>query len=171
MSGRLVARVVAASAVAALCASPARAQERAPAWHKPPPLLALAANDLSFGTVLPGIPSSVSVRDPHHAGVFEVHGPAGASVRIEFILPAALTSERGALLPIAFGAGDGFADFSRGHQKKRGLVFDPHAPLIGALGPNGRLFVSLGGTVLPARVQPAGRYRATISMTVYSLGS
>ena len=61
------------------------------------------------------------------------------------------------------------SDFSRG-RPPRGLVFDPHAPVIGALGPNGDLYLRLGGTVMPARTQPGGDYRGTIFMTVYDLG-
>ena len=54
------------------------------------PLTALALNDLTFGTVLPGIPSSVAANDAAHAGLFEIQGPAGASVRVDFVLPSAL---------------------------------------------------------------------------------
>jgi len=136
---------------------------------EPEPLRALALNDLSFGTVLPGVPSSVPVHD-HHAGLFEIDGAVDASVRVEFVLPVALTADGGALLPITFGPTDGFADFSRGHPP-RGLVFDPHAPVIGTLGPNGRLFLRMGGTVIPGRPQTSGAYRATIFMTVFDLGS
>jgi len=158
-------------AASALIASPLAAQvRRAAAVKIPTPLLALALSDLEFNTVLPGIPLSVPVFDPRHAGLFEIQGPADASVRVEFVLPAALVSDGGALLPIQFAPGDGFADFSRG-RPPRGVVFDPHGPVISTLGPNGRLFLRMGGTVLPARTQAGGAYRATISMTVYNLGS
>ena len=150
--------------------SPLRAQAGPKRAVPVPPLVALAIHDLAFGTVLPGITSSVSIRNPHDAGLFEVDGPAGASVRVEFVLPAALLSSGGAMLPVAFGPGDGFADFSHGYPP-RGTVFDPHAPVIGALGASGRLFVRMGGTVLPARSQAGGAYAATITMTVFDLGS
>lgn len=162
--------MLAASALVAFPASSLSAQLRRAAVVIPTPLLALALNDLEFSTVLPGIPSSVPVHDPRHAGLFEIQGPPDGSVRVEFVLPAALSSDGGALLPISFGPGDGFADFSRG-RPPRGLLFDPHAPVTGTLGPNGRLFVRMGGTVLPAQTQAGGAYRATISMTVYDLGS
>lgn len=136
----------------------------------PRPLLALALNDLTFGSVLPGIPVTVPVHDPRNAGLFEIQGPEESSVRVEFALPAALVADGGALLPIQFGPGDGFADFSRG-RPPRGQLFDPHTPVIGTLGPNGRLFLHLGGTVVPSRPQQGGVYRATISMTVYDLGT
>jgi hypothetical protein len=168
--GKLTIAMVAASLVAPGSVLPLRAQALPSHGKVPPPLLALAVNDLSFGTVLPGIPSSVNVRDPRHAGLFEIHGPAGACVRIEFVLPTALTSEQGAQMPMSFGFGDGFADFSRG-RPPRGRLFDPHAPVVESLGPNGRLYVRIGGTVRPGRPQASGTYSATISLTIFNLGS
>jgi hypothetical protein len=142
-----------------------------PARAQPvPPLVAIALHDLDFGTVLPGITSSVPIRNPRQTGLFEINGPAAASVRVEFLLPTSLVSGGGALLPVAFAYGDGFADLSHGFPP-RGTLFDPHAPVVDALGPSGKLYVRMGGTVLPAHNQPGGRYSATITMTVYNLGS
>lgn len=169
MGGKLAIALLAVSTAAPWCASALRAQARTRVVV-PPPLLALALHELSFGSVFPGIPSSVPVHDPRHAGLFQIQGPVEAAVRVELILPAALAADHGALLPISFGPGDGFADFSRG-RPPRGLLFDPHTPVIGSLGPNGRLYVRLGGTVLPGRPQAGGEYRATIFMTVYDLGT
>ena len=73
---------------------------------------------------------------------------------------------QGALLPISFGRADGSAEYG-----SHTVPFDPHAPVIAALGSDGRLFIRLGGTVLPGRPQAGGTYRATISITVYNLGS
>ena len=172
MGCKLVIAVLAAYSLAPGRVAPIAAQSRLPVVPIPfpTPLHAIALNDLSFGTVLPGIPSSVSVRDARHAGLFEIRGAADAAVRVEFVLPAALTAHDGALLPVTFGRTDGLADFSRGHPP-RALVFDPNAPFIGSLGPNGSLFLRMGGTVIPGRPQTGGAYRATISMTVYDLGS
>lgn len=159
-----------ACAVVPLRVSPQWAQTRPARVVVPTPLHALALNDLSFGTVLPGVPSSVPVFDPRNAGLFEIRGPADASVRVEFVLPAALAAHDGALLPITFGSDEGFVDFSRG-RSRHGRLFDPNSPLISTLGPNGRLFLKMGGTVMPGRPQAGGAYRATIFMTVYDLGS
>jgi hypothetical protein len=134
-----------------------------------PPLVAVALRDLAFGSVLPGIPSSVPVSDPLHTGLFAISGPAAASVRVEFILPTSMAFGT-SLLPIVFGAGDGFADFNN-VSPPGGTIFDPHAPLLGALGPGGQLFVRMGGTVFPVRTQTSGAYAATITMTVFNLGS
>jgi len=164
--GRFAIAVLAASILAPAWASPARAQRRPVPVIVVPPLTVLAVSDLSFGTVLPGIPSSVSVNDPHHAGQFEIQGPAGASVRVELLLPSALVADGGALLPVRFGHADGLVQVG-GHS----IQFDPHAPVIAALGSDGRMFLRLGGTALPGLPQTGGSYSATISLTVYNLGS
>ncbi len=168
MVGRLAVAALAASLTLPWSAAPLGAQARTPVAPVQP-LLALALNELNFGNVFPGIPSTVPVFDPRNAGLFEVQGVPGTSVRVELVLPGALSSASGALLPLSFGPRDGFADFSRG-RPPRGLVFDPHAPVIGALGPNGNLYLRLGGTALPVRGQAAGAYRGTIFLTVYELG-
>ena len=111
----------------------------------------MAVSDLSFGTVLPGIPSPVSPLDVMHAGQFQIRGPATSSVRVELTLPTMLVSDGGALLPLSFGAGDGFVTVD-GH----GFTFDPGGPVIGALGSDGAMLLRLGGRALPGRPQAAG---------------
>lgn len=152
-------------------AGSARGQDAAgaPGTNHPRPFVAIAHRDLTFGEVLPGITTMIRSDDPRQAALFEVQGPANGSVRIEFLLPSALTSPSGAELALAFGHGDGQADFSRG--RFRGVRFDPRSPLIASLGPNGKLYVKLGGTVLPTIDQPGGVYTATISITVFNLGT
>lgn len=152
-----------------IAVSSLHAQTPAPLVKPATPLMAIAHRDLTFGTVLPGVPTSVPSLHPRFSGLFEVRGHAGSSIRVEFLLPGALVSGAGSLLPVAFGPGDGFADFSRG-RPPRGVVFDPGMPLLGDLGPNGRLFLHLGGTVLPSPTQAGGEYVATISITVFDLG-
>lgn len=166
IGGILASGALAASAAVPLPSALLRAQTGPKRVVVVPPLVALAVRDLAFGTVLPGIPSSVSVNDPLHTGGFEITGPAAASIRVEFVLPLALVAGGAAPLPISFGSGDAFAAFS-----PHGTVFDPHAPLLGALGPAGQLFIRLGGTVLPGHSQAGGAYAATITMTVFNLGS
>ena len=166
MGSKLAIAMLTASMLAPVWASPLQAQRRPLPVLVVPPLTALALNDLTFSSVLPGIQSTVSVHDAYHAGLFEIQGPASASVRVELVLPAALISDEGALLPISFGHADGSAEYG-----SHTVPFAPHAPVIAALGSDGRLFIRLGGTVLPGRPQAGGTYRATISITVYNLGS
>jgi len=129
---------------------------------------AIAHRDLTFGEVFPGIPETVLSSDPRHHGLFEIQGTRDSPVRIEFVLPSALQSAAGAQLPIAFAQGDGQADAGRG--RFQGQYFDPRTPLVTNLGANGKLWVRLGGTVLPTRDQAGGAYFATISITVFDLG-
>jgi hypothetical protein len=141
-----------------------------PLAARPRAFMAIAQRDLAFGEVLAGIPETVRPDDSRQAGLFEIHGIPEGTVRLEFLLPDALVSPLGARLPLAFGPGDGYADFSYG-RPPRGLRFDPRVPLVAVLGPNGRLIVRLGGTVAPSRTQADGEYHATIALTVFDLGS
>lgn len=170
MTRSLAVLLLLASAPVPAVVPPLGAQARTPRVVVPEPLMAIARNNLSFGTVLAGIPSVVEVHDARRAGLFEIRGPTDASVRVEFVLPASLTSFAGDHLPLAFGARDGYADYSL-TRLPGGTYFDPDTPLIASLGAGGRLFVHLGGQALPGRVQVGGEYRAVIYLTVYDLGS
>jgi hypothetical protein len=161
---------LAAAALAAGCVTSLRAQAGPRRVAVPISLLAIALNDLEFTGVLPGIPKSVNVHDPRYSALFEIQGQPNASVRVELVLPGALSASAGAMLPIVFGPGDGFADYSRG-QTPLGVTFNPYAPLISTLSTTGQIYVRLGGTVLPGRPQNGGEYRATIILTVYDLGT
>jgi len=166
MGSKLAVAVVASFLAAPWSAASLVAQARSVVV---PPLLALSLNGLDFGTLLRGVPASVGALDARRAGLFEIQGPPGTSVRVELALPAAMSASGGALLPLSFGPRDGYADLSRGWPPQ-GSAFDPHAPVIGSLGSDGRLYLRLGGTALPERSQAGGDYRATVFMTVYDLG-
>ena len=137
----------------------------------PPPrgLQVTARNDLRFGTVTPGVPARIAPDSPRGSGMFEIRGNRNMSVSVTLTLPVEMLSAAGDRLPLSFGAGDGLASTNRG--RNRGVVFDPRNPLVATLGTNGRLFIRLGGTALPARLQIAAPYRATITLTVANLGS
>jgi hypothetical protein len=163
--------VLLAVMVGAVVPGPALAQATDfPLAARPRAFMAIAQRDLAFGEVLAGIPEIVRPDDSRQAGLFEIHGVPEGTVRLEFLLPDALVSPLGARLPLEFGPGDGYADFSYG-RPPRGLRFDPRVPLVAVLGPNGRLIVRLGGTVTPSRTQADGEYHATIALTVFDLGS
>lgn len=149
-------------------AEPAGAQGLLPG-SKSEALVAIPRQDLTFGMLLPGIPATVPSEHPRHAGLFEVRGTKRAATRIEFLLPSAMTSSAGQQLPLAFGPADGSFGFSRGRGQQ--VPFDPRTPLIAALGPNGKLYLKLGGTAVPSRVQNSGTYATTISITIFDLGS
>jgi hypothetical protein len=140
----------------------------APRARVPRTLTAMALRDLRFGTLLPGIPMSVLYDDVHRAGLFEVWGERSASVRIELTLPPSMTTSSGYELPLFFGPGDGAFAPDRG--RPHGIPFDPRAPLVAILGASGKLYIRLGGTALPDRMQATGEYSGTISLTVYDVG-
>jgi hypothetical protein len=133
--------------------------------HVPPGLSVVPRGSLTFKRVFPGIPVSVPALDPL-AGRFEIKGPPSASIRVELILPDAMTTDGGARLALTFGARDGVVDIAAAP----GQVFNPHAPVVGSLGADGRLMVHLGGTALPTREQVKGIYKATIFLTVADVG-
>jgi len=139
-----------------------------PAARVPRTLTAMAIRDLRFGTLLPGIPMSVLYDDVHRAGLFEVRGERSSSVRIELTLPSSMTTSSGYELSLFFGPGDGAYADDRG--RPHGIPFDPRAPLVAILGASGKLYVRLGGTALPDRMQATGEYSGTISLTVYDVG-
>ncbi len=143
-------------------------QERSAVFTVPRPLLVVAHRDLSFGTIVRGIASSVSAHSGE-AGLFEIQGEPYASIRVDFILPTAMTSDEGDLLQLLFGPGDGTTIL--GLARTVAIGFDPREPLITTLGPIGKLQIRLGGTVLPMQQQQGGTYRATVSLTVFDLGS
>jgi len=148
---------------------PVEAQSEAAVYVVPRPLVVVARRDLRFGTVIRGVSTTVLPSDVRGAGLFEINGSKHESVRIEFLLPENLGSDDGDALPIFFGPGDGAAatDMGRFH----GVPFDPRQPLIATLGANGKLYVRLGGTVVPGHGQTAGTYRATVFLSVFDLGS
>jgi len=132
-------------------------------------LQVLAHNDLTFGTVLPGIPVHVTPGDALRAALFEIQGPSGAAIRIELALPDAMTANEGARLPLFFGPESGAFGLTRGPHEA--LDFNPINPLITTLSNEGRLYVRLGGTAQPSRPQDGGSYRGTILLTVFDIGS
>lgn len=150
-------------------AAPAAAQRDAAIFVVPRPLVAIARNDLRFGEVFPGIPTSINPGDPKHAGLFEIRGADFGAVRIELMLPTALTSMNSQEIPLSFGPGDGAAASDQGGYQS--IPFDPRQPLITTLGTDGKLFIQLGGTALPIRSQMDGTYRATITLSIFDLGS
>lgn len=131
------------------------------------PLSVFGRQTLTFGAVLPGVPTTISRTDALNAGEFEVRGQKDAQIQIDLTLPAAMTS--GTLsLPLRFGPADG--GYSQSGTIAAANVFDPRVQLVTALSSNGRLYVYLGGTALPSPQQGPGAYAGTIVLTVAYTG-
>ncbi len=134
------------------------------------PLRAVSIQPLEYGELLPGIARRIPYTDPGRAGIFEIRGPNGASIRADLVLPAALIGvASGTTLPVSWQGGDGIATASRGVFS--GLIFDPRNPVITSLSPTGHLFLHLGGTATPHLPQNTDLYRATITLIIADLGS
>lgn len=131
------------------------------------PVNVQARRDLDFGTVIPGVPTSVSRLDPT-AGQFIVRGRRDAELLVELTLPTALIGTTGAV-PLSFGPADG------GHGPVANLAasqpFDPRLPLTVVLPNNGTYYVWLGGTVQPLVQQVPGTYTAQVVLTASYTGN
>ncbi len=131
------------------------------------PISVFGRQTLNFGTVLPGVPTTISRSDALNAGEFEIRGQKNAQVQVDLTLPAAMTSGAQSL-PLQFGPGDG--GYSQFGTIAAADVFDPRVQLVTTLSSNGRLYVYLGGTALPGPQQGAGTYTGTIVLTVAYTG-
>jgi hypothetical protein len=152
-------RLVAAVAMLVVTAPAARSQK---------PLSGAGTNPLTFGAVFPGVRTSVPRTDAVRAGSFDVRGTKNLQVRFDFALPAAMTNARGQTMALVFGVADG------GYATTRSIgtaaAFDPRVPLLARLGNTGRLYIWLGGAVVPSAQQGSGTYSATVTMTMAYTG-
>jgi hypothetical protein len=128
------------------------------------PITVTGTRGLTFGAVLPGIPTVVTRTDPVGSGALEIRGPNRARVLITFTLPLAMTGPAGAQLPLTFSAAD--AGYSASGSINSQVGFDPKQPYTADLPNNGRASVFIGGTANAPPSQRAGAYTATLTLTV-----
>lgn len=125
--------------------------------------------NLTFGTVLKGVPTSVLPSNAA-AGAWQVQGDKNAQVTMTFTLPTVLTNVQalpGSTMPISFGAAS--ALWNRGTNTVVGATpFDPSTGATGRIGPPANPFIYLwiGGTVSPAANAKPGIYTGTIVVSV-----
>ena len=120
---------------------------------------------MTFGTIIAGVPTSISRTDALNAAQFEVRGRKDALVRVDLTLPASMVhNPGGATMPLEFGASDGGQ--ANNPVITTAIAFDPRASLTATLSGNGRLYLYLGGTARPTVRQTPGSYSATITVTV-----
>jgi hypothetical protein len=126
---------------------------------------------LTFGVVLPGVPTTVLPTDPTRSGRFELTyiGPEPKNVEVEvtFTLPSTLDGPESSM-PITFGPGS--AGYSLGSIAGQG----PFDPTVGSqplrLSDQGRGTFFLGGTLTPSLSQPSGSYGGSVTITVSLTG-
>src|SRR5438309_432726 len=67
------------------------------------PLTVSRVRDLTFGTVLPGVPRVISRTDPTNSGQFDLVGTKNNQVLLTFVLPLVMTGPASATMPLSFG--------------------------------------------------------------------
>lgn len=130
------------------------------------------ANDLSFGTVVPGVPVTINARTNANAGWFQIHGARNAEIAITMALPTELSTGFWTM-PIAFGGNAGC--WRRQGGQGGCTLWDPNTVLVGRIRnnnpPNNTFFVWIGGTVTPSPTQHTGVYQGTVTMSVVYTGN
>jgi hypothetical protein len=124
----------------------------------------VGTRNLTFGNVIPGVPTIVLRTDAVRSGQIRITG-AGliGSVTLRFTLPTVMNGPSGATMPIVFSATDAGVSWQGtiGTQ----TVFNPNAPFTTILW-LGSGTVYLGGRVNPPPAQLGGSYTGTITLTV-----
>ena len=133
------------------------------------PLRAMGIQDLDFGTILPGVPTTVLRTDPLNSGQFEIRGQRLTEVLVDLVLPPDLVGPSGLSIPLVFGPGS--AGYSSTGAIGAQLGFDPDVPQALTLPGNGRDTIFLGGIALPPAQLAAGTYSATITVTLTYLAN
>lgn len=127
-------------------------------------------NNLTFGTMFPGIPKTVD-KTSSNAAEFSVGGDAGLEVNIDFSLPTYLSSGSNNMQIIFFT--DGCSIDSNATPNQSSPTYDdlnPWQTQTYDLGSSG-LTVWIGGKAVPGIRQPAGTYTADIILTVLYTGN
>ena len=128
-------------------------------------------NDLTFGTVYPGIPKTVSKYTAGFAAEYYVSGTAGNEITIDLSLPKYMND--GSLnMQMIFMETDAAIDTSASPDQSNPEFddLDPWHTLTYRLGSNG-LYLWLGGIVVPGLTQGEGNYNSSIVITVTYTGN
>jgi hypothetical protein len=125
--------------------------------------------DLTFGTVIKGVPSTV-LPTAANAGQWQVSGSANAFVLISFTLPTQLTNIQalpGSTMPISFSAVSAIWRRST-NNPVGGTTFDPAVGAVGRLGPppNFNMYIWVGGTVNPTVTAKPGIYQGNVVVSL-----
>jgi len=128
----------------------------------------IGQQDLTFGSLFPGIPERVLPTDGVRAGEFRIRGPRNMEIILQFTLPAVMVGPGAATMPLSYAANDGLYD-PQGPAPS--VAFDPTAPFINRLPNNQRARVFLGATATPSFSQAAGDYSAAVVLTVALTGN
>ncbi|MEW6412754.1 MAG: hypothetical protein AB1483_09815 [Candidatus Zixiibacteriota bacterium] len=139
-------------------------------------LAVTSVQDLNFGSVLQGVPTSADIDVVAEAADFQVAGAGGSEVALYFQLPEYLwNSTNTDRMIISFGATDCEIDpFLAGDAATKSgseTVEDPYNLTATTLGADNGLHVYLVGTVYPAVDQAVGAYSGDIVLTAAYTGN
>ncbi|KAA3636181.1 MAG: hypothetical protein DWP97_03230 [Calditrichaeota bacterium] len=128
-------------------------------------------NNLTFGTVFPGIPKTISKTTAGLAAEFYVSGTAGNEVTIDFALPTYMNLGA-SNMQLIFRETDCAIDTSATPDQSSPEFnnLDPWHTLTYRIGSNG-LYIWLGGIIVPGLTQTEGSYSSNIVITVTYTGN
>ena len=125
------------------------------------PITVTKNNDLSFGSVFPGLNKAIAVT-AGGAAKFTVAGQASTPVNLTFTLPATIASAGNTLTIASWTGHHATTDVT-----SRGTTFTPSASATAAtLSASGGLFLYVGATAQPTVTQASGSYTGSMTMTV-----
>jgi hypothetical protein len=125
------------------------------------PITVTKNNDLSFGSVFPGVNKAIGVT-AGGAAKFTVAGQASTPVNLTFTLPATIASGGNNLTINSWTGQYNPVDAPTG-----GTTFTPSTSATTAtLASDGALYVYVGATAAPTASQAAGSYSGSMTMTV-----
>ena len=125
------------------------------------PITVTKNNDLSFGSVFPGLDKPIAVT-AGGAAKFTVAGQASTPVNLTFTLPATIANGGNTLTIASWTGHHATTDVTSG-----GTTFTPSASATAAtLSGSGGLFVYVGATAQPTVTQAGGSYTGSMTMTV-----
>lgn len=129
-------------------------------------------SDLSFGPVIPGVPTTINPKSSASAGEYEITGNRNAEIAVTMTLPAQLSTGFWTM-PISFGATSGC--WRTNNAQGACTFWNPSTVLIQRIRnqnfPNNRFFVWMGGTVSPSPTQNPGMYLGNIMLSVVYTGN
>jgi hypothetical protein len=125
---------------------------------------AVGTRDLAFGSIIPGVMTTVTPSDPVKSGVYTVTAPVGTRLRLDFTLPTQLSRAGGGQMTINFPNGycillETAPGSVPNNQNPKSMK--PYTMMNG-----NQLKVYLGGDVTPTAGQATGLYTATVMLTV-----
>jgi hypothetical protein len=133
-------------------------------------------NDLDFGVVVPGTPTSIGPKTAL-AAKFVLHGMKNAEARITFALPTLLTVGPYSM-PISFADDPIIGKFGchrNQDQQANCTTYTPSTPLVIRIRnnapPQNTFYVWIGGKVSPAVGQRPGIYTGLVTMSAVYTGN